>query len=142
MSLFKPKRSLQHWLDEYAQSHQNATNKRIHWICVPAIFISIMGMLYVLSPWVLYGISVLVVLFYARLSWVLSLCMGVFIAAVLVGLYMYPVGFLPWFGVFVVAWVGQFIGHRIEGKKPSFLDDLQFLLIGPAWVAHSLYHRF
>ena len=49
-----------------------------------------------------------------------------------------PVGFKFWFGVFVVAWIGQFVGHKIEGKKPSFFEDLQFLLIGPAWVANSL----
>jgi uncharacterized membrane protein YGL010W len=41
--------------------------------------------------------------------------------------------------VFVVAWVGQFVGHRIEGRKPSFLEDLQFLLVGPAWLLHFVY---
>ena len=37
-------------------------------------------------------------------------------------------------GVFVVAWIAQFIGHQIEGRRPSFLTDLTYLLIGPAWV--------
>ena len=41
-------------------------------------------------------------------------------------------------GIFFLAWMGQFIGHNIEGKKPSFLKDLQFLLIGPAWVFEKL----
>lgn len=36
--------------------------------------------------------------------------------------------------VFVITWIFQFIGHKIEGKKPSFLKDLQFLLIGPIWL--------
>ena len=36
--------------------------------------------------------------------------------------------------VFVFSWIGQFIGHKIEGKKPSFLEDLLFLLVGPAWI--------
>ncbi|RYG26994.1 MAG: DUF962 domain-containing protein, partial [Chitinophagaceae bacterium] len=40
--------------------------------------------------------------------------------------------------IFVVAWVGQFIGHKIEGKKPSFFDDLRFLLIGPIWLLHFI----
>jgi uncharacterized membrane protein YGL010W len=44
-------------------------------------------------------------------------------------------------GIFFVAWVGQFIGHKIEGKKPSFLEDLQFLLIGPAWLLHFIFKR-
>ncbi len=43
--------------------------------------------------------------------------------------------------VFVVAWIGQFIGHKIEGKKPSFLQDLQFLLIGPVWLLGFIYRN-
>jgi uncharacterized membrane protein YGL010W len=47
---------------------------------------------------------------------------------------------LLWFsmGIFVLAWIGQFIGHSIEGKKPSFLKDIQFLLIGPAWLMNFI----
>jgi uncharacterized membrane protein YGL010W len=44
--------------------------------------------------------------------------------------------------VFVVAWIGQFIGHKIEGKKPSFFEDLRFLLIGPLFVLGFVYRRF
>jgi uncharacterized membrane protein YGL010W len=44
-------------------------------------------------------------------------------------------------GIFVLAWIGQFIGHGIEGKKPSFLKDLQFLLVGPAWLLHFIYKK-
>ena len=36
---------LQVWLDEYGESHQNKINKKIHWICVPAIMFSIFGIL-------------------------------------------------------------------------------------------------
>lgn len=43
--------------------------------------------------------------------------------------------------IFVVAWIGQFIGHKIEGKKPSFFEDLQFLLVGPAWLLHFIYNK-
>jgi uncharacterized membrane protein YGL010W len=43
--------------------------------------------------------------------------------------------------VFVLAWIGQFIGHKIEGKKPSFFDDLRYLLIGPLFVLAVLYRR-
>jgi uncharacterized membrane protein YGL010W len=43
--------------------------------------------------------------------------------------------------VFVLAWIGQFVGHRIEGKKPSFFEDLRFLLIGPLFVLGFLYRR-
>ena len=43
--------------------------------------------------------------------------------------------------VFVVAWIAQFVGHKIEGRKPSFLTDLTYLLIGPAWVLAKLYRK-
>ena len=43
--------------------------------------------------------------------------------------------------VFVIAWIGQFIGHKIEGKKPSFFKDLQFLLVGPMWLLHFVYRK-
>jgi uncharacterized membrane protein YGL010W len=43
--------------------------------------------------------------------------------------------------VFVVAWIVQFYGHKIEGKKPSFLKDVQFLMIGPAWLMHFIYKK-
>jgi uncharacterized membrane protein YGL010W len=43
--------------------------------------------------------------------------------------------------LFVVAWIGQFIGHKIEGKKPSFFKDVQFLLIGPAWLLSKVYRK-
>jgi uncharacterized membrane protein YGL010W len=43
--------------------------------------------------------------------------------------------------IFVLAWIGQFVGHKIEGKRPSFFEDLQFLLIGPAWLLHFIYKK-
>jgi uncharacterized membrane protein YGL010W len=55
---------------------------------------------------------------------------------------MPPMTVLPLsIAIFVVAWIGQFIGHKIEGKKPSFFDDLRFLLIGPLFVLGFLYRR-
>jgi uncharacterized membrane protein YGL010W len=43
--------------------------------------------------------------------------------------------------LFVLAWIGQFVGHKIEGKKPSFFQDVVFLLIGPAWLLHFIYKK-
>ena len=80
----------------------------------------------------------LVMLFYLRLSTQLFIAMGMFVLFCLAAIAILPFGFKFYFGVFVVAWIGQFVGHKIEGKKPSFFEDLQFLLIGPAWVANSL----
>lgn len=132
------KRTLEQWLSEYAVSHQNVINKKIHWLCVPTIFVSILGMGVSLSVWFTLVLSALVLLFYMQLSTPLFLAMGIFIMICLAVMAVLPWGFKVWAGVFIVAWIGQFIGHKIEGKKPSFFEDLQFLLIGPAWVADSL----
>jgi uncharacterized membrane protein YGL010W len=43
--------------------------------------------------------------------------------------------------VLVLAWIGQFAGHAIEGRRPSFTTDLAYLLIGPAWLADKLMRR-
>ena len=43
--------------------------------------------------------------------------------------------------IFIFAWIGQFIGHKIEGQKPSFFEDIQFLLIGPAWLLSFIYKK-
>ena len=135
------KRSLEQWLSEYALSHQNLINKKIHWLCVPTIFVSILGMGMSLSVWFTLVMSALVLIFYMRLSTPLFLAMGIFILICLSVMTLLPWGFKVWAAIFVVAWIGQFVGHKIEGKKPSFFEDLQFLLIGPAWVANSLMRR-
>lgn len=135
------KRTLEQWLSEYSVSHQNLINKKIHWLCVPAIFVSLLGMGMSLSVWFTLIMSALVLLFYMRLSTPLFMAMGIFILICLSAISLFPWGFKVWAAVFVVAWIGQFIGHKLEGKKPSFFEDLQFLLIGPAWVANSLMRR-
>ena len=132
------KRTLEQWLTEYSVSHQNLVNKKIHWLCVPTIFVSLLGMGMSLSVWFTLVLSALVLLFYMQLSTPLFMAMGIFILICLSVMSLLPWGFKIWAGVFIVAWIGQFIGHKIEGKKPSFFEDLQFLLIGPAWVANSL----
>lgn len=132
------KRTLEQWLSEYAVSHQNVVNKKIHWLCVPTIFVSILGMGMSLSVWFTLVLSALVLLFYMQLSTPLFIAMGIFILICLSVMALLPWGFKVWAAIFVVAWIGQFVGHKIEGKKPSFFEDLKFLLIGPAWVVNSL----
>ncbi len=132
------KKDLETWLAEYAVSHQNPINKKIHWLCVPAIFASIMGMMTCVSVWFTIVVMALLALFYLNLSSSLFVAMGMFMIICLYVITSLSVGFKFWAAVFVVAWIGQFIGHKLEGKKPSFFEDLQFLLIGPAWVAYTL----
>ena len=84
----------------------------------------------------------LVMLFYLSLSTKLFIAMGMFVLFCLAAVSVLPFDFKIYFAIFIVAWIGQFLGHKIEGKKPSFLEDLQFLLIGPAWVANSFSEKF
>ncbi|RYG35360.1 MAG: DUF962 domain-containing protein [Chitinophagaceae bacterium] len=146
---------MQQWLDEYGESHRNETNKLIHWICVPAIFFSITGLLYSIKlPFSIndYRLNMAVIalllvwFYYLRLSPALSVGMLLFGASCLALCHLIEVrGNMPlWFFsivVFVLAWIGQFFGHKIEGKKPSFLKDLQFLMIGPAWLMSFVYRK-
>lgn len=138
------------WFEEYGESHQNPTNKLVHWICVPSIFFSIIGLLYVVKI-TLMGVSfhlatvviLLASIFYIRLSWKLSVGTIAFaFFCHLIARYLYE-NYFPLLeislSIFVIAWIGQFWGHKIEGKKPSFLKDLQFLLIGPAWLMGFIY---
>jgi len=138
VTLLHSKKSLQSWLADYAVSHQHPINKKIHWLCVPTIFASILGMGMSWQAAFTLVLIALVMLFYLRLSTQLFIAMGMFVLFCLAAIAILPFGFKFYFGVFVVAWIGQFVGHKIEGKKPSFFEDLQFLLIGPAWVANSL----
>ncbi|STZ10378.1 Protein of uncharacterised function (DUF962) [Moraxella caviae] len=135
--LFRSAKPLDVWLKEYATSHKNATNKRIHYVCVPIIFLTIVALLTHISWWLAVGISVLALWFYVRLSVSLAVAMLVFIVLCF-GAALLPVNAWFWAAVFAIAWVGQFVGHKIEGAKPSFFEDLQFLLIGPAWVAMNV----
>ena len=149
-------KTLQDWFDDYAVSHQNETNKKIHFICVPAIFFSIVGMfmsipanflqetLGITNPFVgNWGAIALmfVLLFYLRLSFSMFLRMLGFSILCIIGNYYLGI-YLPLFYtsllIFTLAWIGQFYGHHVEGKKPSFIKDIQFLLIGPAWVLEKL----
>ncbi|NLR59046.1 DUF962 domain-containing protein [Chitinophaga polysaccharea] len=145
-------KTIHQWLDDYGTSHRNPTNKLIHWICVPAIFFSIVGFLYAVPvPGVsfmyltLAHIALLaVILYYLRLS--ASLAAGMLLIGIIcLWLWrMIAATGLTWqvaLVIFVLAWIGQFIGHKIEGAKPSFFKDLQFLLIGPAWLLSFIYKR-
>ncbi|NNP73056.1 hypothetical protein A7P53_10800 [Acinetobacter defluvii] len=126
-------KSITEWFDEYSESHQNKTNKMIHWVCVPAILFSIIGILAHFSALLTALIIILTLVFYARLDLVLAVAMVALVAVMAWVIYLLPVGVGFYIGVFVLAWIGQFYGHKVEGKKPSFFKDLQFLLIGPVW---------
>lgn len=126
-------KSITEWFDEYSESHQNPTNKQIHWLCVPAILFSIIGIIAHFSTLLTALLLVLTLVFYARLDLVLAVAMAALLVVMAWLIYTLPVEVGFYIAIFVIAWVGQFYGHKVEGKKPSFFKDLQFLLIGPVW---------
>jgi len=130
-------------IEQYAESHQNPINEVIHFICVPVIMWTLMGLLWSVHPLLAVVASVLSLIYYFTLS--LNLCLGMLVmTAIMLGiLYLLPVNWVLPLSllVFVLAWIGQFIGHYLEGKKPSFFDDLRFLLIGPLFVLGFLYRK-
>lgn len=153
-------RKIDHLLSTYGESHQDQTNKIIHWICVPLIFFSVIGLIFSIpaegvqrflgegNPYANWAtvVLILVLIYYASLSIVLSFGMLLFIVLCLyVSRLIMQSDVAPlWLVslvVFVLAWIAQFCGHKIEGKRPSFLKDLQFLLIGPAWLLHFICRR-
>lgn len=149
-------KTIRDWLKEYRVSHQNKTNKLIHYLCVPAIFLSALGMVWTLPVpfdadyiWLNWAtlISVVVAAFYFRLSISVGIGMTLFIILCLTFIRWWTqnieMGILTFsIGIFVIAWILQFVGHEIEGKKPSFFKDIQFLLIGPAWILCHIYRKF
>lgn len=134
-------KTLNAWLDEYSESHQNPVNKNIHWICVPVIYFCVFGILYALHPWAAYASLVVALAFYFPLS--VPLAVGMLGISVVMLALIRVIPHILWVSValFVAAWIGQFYGHKVEGKKPSFFKDLQFLLVGPIWLLNFVYQR-
>ena len=150
-------RTVTQWLSEYGSSHKHPTNKLLHWICVPPIVLSLMGLLWsapvpaglsAVSPWLNWAsfVAAAAIVYYLVLS--PSLALGILAVFVVLLAVVQWLRELPWplwatsLTIFVLAWIGQFIGHALEGKRPSFFKDLQFLLIGPLWLLAAVYRRF
>ena len=146
------------WLDAYGESHQNPTNKKIHWVCVPLIMITLLGLLSFIkfpisiSQYIPINLSsvliILALIFYLRLS--ISISFGMIFISTVSLLIIHRLEILfpdmlqllfIYIGVFILSWIGQFIGHKIEGKRLSFFEDIQFLLIGPAWLLSFIYKK-
>jgi uncharacterized membrane protein YGL010W len=153
----QPMRTVNEWLEEYGASHQNATNKLLHWICVPPIVLAVMGLLWSVpvpaafsdtSEWLNWATLVVLaaLVYYVVLSPFLAI--GLWVAFFGLLLIIQQLARLSWplwitsLTLFIVAWTGQFVGHAVEGKRPSFFKDLQFLLIGPLWLLAAAYRKF
>ena len=149
-------RTTDEWLAEYARNHRDDTNKLIHWICVPVIVVSLVGLLWSLpvperfsnaSPALNWGTVFLMaaVVYYFILS--ISLAVGtlpfvLFVVAAVAWLDRLSTPlWLICVALFAAGWAGQFAGHWHEGSRPAFFRDLQFLMIGPLWLIAGIYRR-
>jgi uncharacterized membrane protein YGL010W len=132
-----PERRIDALLHHYGLSHVHPTNEIIHMVAIPAIMLSLTGLMFALHPAIALVFFAASMVYYARLSWRFTGCM-LLVSSVMLAVVdaldargvLVPVSVL----VFVVAWIFQFIGHRIEGKKPSFFEDIQYLWVGPLFV--------
>lgn len=143
MDTTAPAREIDTLLAKYSESHLNHTNEIIHFICVPVIVFSLLGLVWAIHPLAAVAVSVVALLYYIKLSPPFAAGM-LLMSGLMLGLLSLMPGpaVLPLsIAIFVLAWIAQFIGHKIEGKKPSFLEDLRFLLIGPLFVLSFLYRR-
>ena len=155
--MIRPTKTADDWFAEYGVCHQNPTNKLLHWICIPLIMLSLLALIWsVPVPAAFSGIVPgfnwcwLVVILSSLFYWRLSVSLGVgmlLVTACMVGmivgfdrLAVWPLRFTALI-MFVLAWIGQFVGHKIEGAKPAFVDDLKFLLIGPLWLLGFVYRK-
>ena len=150
-------RPIDHWFAHYSGDHVNPVNQRIHVVAVPLILWSVVGLLWcipVVGSWFrpgLWGALAMFAawMFYYRASRAIGFGMlATFVAMAWLTRWLHDSYGTPGLarlalGVFVLAWIAQFIGHgkRYEGKRPSFFTDLKYLLVGPAWVLAKLYRK-
>lgn len=129
-------------LAHYEESHRNPKNEIIHFIAIPLIMLSLVGMMFALHPYVAYAFIAASMVYYLRLSLVFLVTMLLW--SVLSVALLFAMGAMVLelsVAIFIGAWVLQFIGHKLEGKKPSFFEDIQYLWVGPLFVLSKLFTK-
>ncbi len=133
-------KTVDEWLTEYSHSHQHPVNRALHTVCVPIILFAIVALLWssrIAGVRASYLLMILVAPFYLRLGARAAILMAAQLGACILALHLWPAE-IPLrpaaLGLFVLGWIGQFLGHAIEGRRPKFFQDLTFMLIGPLWV--------
>ena len=130
-------------LESYEKNHQNPINEAIHIIAIPLIMFSILGMTAAFDIFLEYILVGIVIIYYLKLSKIAALLMLVWLLiylglVILLKPYIIEISIL----LFAFGWILQFLGHFIEGKRPSFFEDLRYFLIGPLFVAQKVMSKF
>ncbi|MCB1587348.1 MAG: DUF962 domain-containing protein [Xanthomonadales bacterium] len=134
-------RQVDRLIGHYAESHRHPTNVAIHWLCVPIIVWCALALLWTIHPWLAVGAVLGALVYYLRLSLTFALTMAIYAGLCLASLTVVPHAGWIALALFVITWALQFYGHHVEGKKPSFLEDLQYLLVGPIFLLAKLYRK-
>lgn len=147
--------SMRDWLDGYSRDHQHPIHQLLQWVCVPLLAWSALAMMWAIpvpQAWFRPGSwAVLAIVLAFTWYWKYSRRLA---TALLVVLVIFALS-CDWLfqqsdparllqlgvAVFMTAVIGQFIGYLIEGRRPSFLSDPTYLLIGPAWLMDKLLRR-
>ncbi len=133
-------RKVDQLLAHYGESHRDPRNEVIHFVAIPLIMLSLVGLLFAAHPWAAYLFVGASMVYYARLSAVFLGAMALLSVVALALVHAMGSSVLPLSAaIFVGAWIAQFVGHKLEGKKPSFFEDLQYLWVGPLFVLSKLF---
>jgi uncharacterized membrane protein YGL010W len=140
-------KSLEENLTQYAAYHRDRRNIATHFVGVPMIvFAILLALATVAIPVGTMTITLAAILaivscaYYLKLDLALGITMLVVLFLMCAGASemtarMSTGAALAWaLGFFVVGWAIQFLGHKFEGMKPAFYDDIMQLLIGPLFV--------
>jgi len=145
------------WLLRYEQNHSELNNPWVYWAAVPMVVTGTVGLLWALPiPAEFYEISPL-------LNWGSAFLMAATIYYFIISLSI-AIGMLPFLlglaalqlwltasnypalgvsiGLVVAGTVGLALGRRGTGGLRAVLQDLQLMMIGPAWLLSVIYRRF
>jgi uncharacterized membrane protein YGL010W len=153
-----PQRPLDLAIEQYASFHQKPANRVINYICIPLIVFSVLGFVWSIPfphlaflgkyngfiNWASFIIA-FGIYYYLKLSPMLSyLMLFTFFGFTYIIIQFEKDPVLPQVCVFlfVMANVAQFIGYRIEGRKPTFADEFKFMLVGPMWLWTVVLKKF
>jgi uncharacterized membrane protein YGL010W len=144
-------RNIQEQLTQYAAYHRDRRNIATHFVGVPVIvFSAVLALSQVMiGPVHLGWIGILVAsIYYFWLDRPLGFAMLMFLLAcgVVSSLISMKTSGMTALILAIVlfsgGWVVQFIGHKYEGMKPAFTDDIMGLIIGPLFVMAEVFFHF
>ena len=144
-----------HWLTRYEQTHRNLPTPLAYWVAAPLFVVGITGLFWALpvpeefpkiSPLLNWGSAFLMVT--AIYYFIISLSLAIGLLPFLLGLAAIQVwltnsGFPPIAvsaGLLAAGVAGLALGRG--GSARAVAEDLQLMMIGPAWLLSVLYKRF